>query len=100
MGFTVTGTVTVVRSHSVSLVRGRVRRAQFAFWPDKCVCILFVCACVLGGRVDSPCKEAFKVAGSCGLNGPVRSPRRKFLEQMVGRVMDLIEKYIRASAAV
>lgn len=56
--------------------------------------------CVLAGRVDSPGEEAFKVAGSCGLNGPVRSPRGKFLEQMVARVIDLIEKYIRGSTAV
>lgn len=55
---------------------------------------------MLGGGADSSSEEPFKVAGSCGLNGPVWSPRGKFLEQMVGWVIDLIEKYIRASTGV
>lgn len=55
---------------------------------------------MLASGVDSSCEEAFKVVGSCGLNGPVRSPRGRFFEQMVAWVIDLIEKYIRASPAV
>lgn len=55
---------------------------------------------MLVGRADSSCEKTFKVVGSCDLNGPVWSPRGMFLEQMVGWVIDLIEKYIRGSTAV
>lgn len=50
--------------------------------------------------VDSPGEEAFKMVGSCGVNGPVCSARGKFMELKLGWVIDLIEKYIRASTAV
>lgn len=78
-------------------IAGTVSRAQFAFGE---IYVYMLLMWVLASGVDSSCEEAFKVVGSCGLNGPVRSPRGRFFEQMVGWVIDLIEKYIRASPAV
>ena len=60
-----------------------------------CVCLI---ECVLERGLTAFCDKPFKVTASCGLNGP-GLPEEGYLEQMVGWLIDLIEKHIRGSTA-